>query len=124
MGLFFSKSYNPNLHNIARSGRIGFKTKTPNNCAKGRHDCFFVFGQQREALFELFDLAIFQQKKYRRSKSQEQLNLFYLKRCKISWDATDNFRLFLLVLTETFHFKNPTNRDIYAIVRLITFQHT
>ena len=60
---FFSKSYNPNLHSIARSDRIGFKTKTPNNCAKGRHDCFFVFGQQREALFELFDLAIFQQKK-------------------------------------------------------------
>ena len=27
---FFSKFYNPNLHNIAGSDRIGFKTKTPN----------------------------------------------------------------------------------------------
>ena len=29
-GNFFSKFYNPNLHNIARSDRIGFKTKNPN----------------------------------------------------------------------------------------------
>ena len=27
---FFSKFYNPNLHNIARSDRIGFKMKNPN----------------------------------------------------------------------------------------------
>ena len=29
-GNIFSKFYNPNLHNIARSDRIGFKTKNPN----------------------------------------------------------------------------------------------
>ena len=28
-GNIFSKFYNPNLHNIARSDRIGFKTKNP-----------------------------------------------------------------------------------------------
>ena len=27
---FLSKFYNPNLHNIVKSDRIGFKTKTPN----------------------------------------------------------------------------------------------
>ena len=27
---FFSKFYNPNLHNIARSDNLGFKTKNPN----------------------------------------------------------------------------------------------
>ena len=29
-GNIFSKFYNPNLHNIARSDRIGFKPKHPN----------------------------------------------------------------------------------------------
>ena len=29
-GNIFSKFYNSNLHNIARSDRIGFKTKNPN----------------------------------------------------------------------------------------------
>ena len=28
-GNFFSKLYNPNLHNIARSDSLGFKTKNP-----------------------------------------------------------------------------------------------
>ena len=28
-GNIFSKFYNPNLHNIARSDRIGFQTKNP-----------------------------------------------------------------------------------------------
>ena len=28
---FFSNFYNPNLHNIARSDSLGFKTKNPNN---------------------------------------------------------------------------------------------
>ena len=27
--IFFSKFYNPNLHNIARSDSLGFKTKNP-----------------------------------------------------------------------------------------------
>ena len=27
---FFSNFYNPNLHNIARSDSLGFKTKNPN----------------------------------------------------------------------------------------------
>ena len=26
---FFSKFYNPNIHNIARSNNLGFKTKNP-----------------------------------------------------------------------------------------------
>ena len=29
-GNIFSKFYNPNLHNIARSDSLGFKTKNPN----------------------------------------------------------------------------------------------
>ena len=32
---FFSKFYNPNLHNIARSDSLGFKTKNPSVCHLG-----------------------------------------------------------------------------------------
>ena len=35
---FFSKFYNPNLHNIARSDRIGFKMKNPYDLMLFIHD--------------------------------------------------------------------------------------
>ena len=39
-GNIFSKFSNPNLHNIARPDRIGFKTKNPNYCSVQSADLF------------------------------------------------------------------------------------
>ena len=48
------KFYNPNLHNIARSDRIGFKTKNPNENVYGpvRTVCTFVRVLKQQKLLE------------------------------------------------------------------------
>ena len=72
--IFFPKFYNPNLHNIARSDRIRFKTKNPSGDAKTflsrkltpkNHNVFF----QNEVIFVQLDKL--DQRTYKRAKLQE-----------------------------------------------------